>query len=282
MTKGSMGRLEMFEEITLRKLEEVMAEKFPVLDKDYSLSALIEEVDKHKTDRAVLTEDGKIRGIVTLRDLIFKLGTVRTKNVSPSAMHASSFMSEPVIHLGKDETLLHAVKEMVNRSFTSIPVTDDEEPVGLVSRWELAQLISQSGDSSRIRARDVMKTPPVVVNLQTRILHVRQLLFQYDLSVIPVMDEGRFVGVIGVDEVANIFLKYYELSRGEPKRITPLKYVIVADGIRLRPPIVDPDSSLAEAVEAMLRKRYRAVIILDNEKPVGIISGLELARVLTG
>ena len=272
----------MFEEITLRRLEEVMAEKFPVLDKDYSLSALIEEVDKHKTDRAVLTEDGEIRGIVTLRDIIFKLGTVRTKNVSPSAMHASSFMSEPVVHLGKGETLLHAAKEMVNRSFTSIPVTDNGKPVGLVSRWELAKLIGQSEDASRIRVRDVMKTPPVVVNLQTRILHVRQLLFQYDLSVIPVMEEGRFVGVIGVDEVANIFLKYYELSRGEPKRITPLKYVIVADGIRLRPPIVDPDSSLAEAAEAMLHKRYRAVIVLDNEKPVGVISGLELARVLTG
>ncbi len=270
-----------FEELTLRPLKEVMSNDFPQLDKDYSLATALEEMDKYKTDRVVLTEDKTIRGILTLRDVIFKLGTVRTKQTTPSALHASSFMSEPVIHLPPEATLLQAVKEMSERGFTSIPVTVEGKPVGLVSKWELARLVADSPAAADVKVREVMKTPPAVVNLQSRILHVRQLILQYGISVVPVMEEGSFVGVIGIDEIALVFIKYYELARGEPKRITPLKYVIVADAIKLRPPRVDPDASLAEAAELISKHRYRAAVVIDADKPVGLITGHELASALT-
>lgn len=271
----------MFEEVTLRKLEDVMSWDFPVLDKDYSLAAVLDEMEKYKTDRIILTEKGELRGILTLRDVIFKLGTVRTKQTTPSALHASSFMSSTVIALDRGDTLLRAVKEMTTRAITSIPVVEEGKPLGLVSRWELAELIRDSKEGAGVTVRTAMRTPPVSVGLQTKILHARQLIFQHDLSVLPVMEDGRFVGVIGVDEIALLFIKYYELARGEPKRITPLKYTVVADAVRLRPPKTEPDASLAEAADKMLKHRYRAVLIVDNDKPVGIITGLELARILT-
>ena len=267
------------EDLGLRRAAEVMA-SYPHLDKDYSLSEVLKQMDKAKTDRVMLTEDGSLRGIVTLRDILFKLGTVRTKQVSPSAMHASSFMSEPVASVGEEDTLLRAVSEMDKGGFTSVPVTRDGEPVGMITRYELAKMIAESPRASDISIRDVMRTPPVSVGLQTRILHVRQLIQQYDMSVIPVVEDGRMVGVIGVDELATVFIKYYELARGEPKRITPLKYVVVADAIKLRPPRASPDSSLAEAADLMAKARYRAVVVVDQDKPVGIVTGIELARAI--
>ena len=270
----------MFEEITLKPVDEVASRDTPVADKDLSLSAVIELIEKHKTDRAVLTESKKIRGIMTLRDVIFKLGTVRTKQASPSGMHASSFMNEPVYTVGRGTPLVQALKLMDEHRVTSVPVVEGGAPEGVVSRWELAELLRDLPAASDITVRDVMRTFPVSVGLQTKILHARQLLLQHDLSVIPVMEEGSFVGVIGVDEIFNIFMKYYELSRGEPKRITPLKYVIVASAITLRPPRVDPDASVAEAADKMASYRYRAVIVLDGDVPVGHITGLELARLL--
>jgi len=269
-----------FEGLTLRSLEEAMG-KAVVMDKDYSLSAVLEAIDKAKTDRAILTEKKKIRGVVTLRDVIFKLGTVRTKQTTPSAMHASSFMSEPVHTLGPQDTVLKAASLMVEHSFTSVPVVDSEKvPLGIFSRWEMASLLADSSEAADVTVRQYMRTPPVSVTLQTRILHVRQLLFQHNISVVPVLEDGELVGVVGIDEVALVFIKYYELARGEPKRITPLKFVIVADAIKLRPPKVSPDASLAEAAQKMLDYRYRAVVVEDRGKPVGIISGHELAKAL--
>ncbi len=269
-----------FEDLALRSLGEVMG-KAVVMDKDYSLSAVLEAMERGKTDRAVLTESKKARGIVTLRDVIFKLGTVRTRQTTPSAMHASSFMSEPVEALSPSDTVLRAVSLMVERGFTSVPVVEDGVPVGILSRWEMASLLADSSVAADARVVDYMRTPPVSVDLQARILHVRQLLFQHDLSVVPVLEEGQLVGVVGVDEVALVFIKYYELARGEPKRLTPLKFIIVADAVRLRPPKVTPDASLAEAAKKMLDYRYRAVVVEDQGKPVGIISGHELAKALT-
>ncbi len=271
-----------FEDLALRSVSRIHTQDFPYIDKDYSLAEALHLMDKKKTDRVVLSESGVARGILTLRDVIFKLGTIRTKQAAPSALHASSFMSEPLRVVKESDTLLKAATIMVEGGFTSVPVVGDEGVArGIISRWELAKVLRESPEAADLSVREFMRTPPVSVSLQTRILHVRQLIQQYDLSVIPVMDEGVLVGVIGVDEIARVFIKYYELARGEPKRITPLKYIVVADAIKLRPPKVDPESSLAEAADSMIKNRYRAVIIEDRGKPVGIITGYELAIALS-
>ncbi len=271
-----------FEDLGLRRISTIYTSDFPSIDKDYSLAEALYLMDKKKTDRVILNEGGKARGIVTLRDIIFKLGTVRTKQTTPSALHASSFMSEPLKTINENDTLLRAATLMVEGGFTSVPVVRETgETLGLVSRWEIASVLRESPEAADVSVREFMRTPPVSVGLQTRILHVRQLIQQYDLSIVPVIDEGALVGVIGVDEIARIFIKYYELARGEPKRITPLKYVVVADAIKLRPPKISPDSSLAEAADSLVRNRYRAVIVEDKGKPVGIISGYEIALALS-
>ena len=270
----------MFEEITLKASGEIMGKSSPILDKDLSLSAVIESIEKKKTDRAILVESKKLRGIMTIRDVIFKLGTVRTKQATPSGMHASSFMSEPVSSVGPEEPIIQALRIMDELGVTSVPVVEDGVPLGIISRWELASVLRDLPAAADVGVRDVMKTFPVSVNLSTRILHVRQLLFQHGISTVPVIEEGRLLGVIGVDEIFYIFIKYYELARGEPKRLTPLKFVIVSDAIKLRPPTVTPDASLAEAADKMLSYRYRTVIVVDGEIPVGYISGLELARAI--
>jgi len=268
----------MFEELTLKRASEVMKDSAPIMDKDLTLSAALERADKYKTDRAILTEDKKIRGVLTFRDVIFKLGTVRTKQATPTGMHASSFMSEPVRYVKPEEPFLQALKIMDELAATSAPVVgDDGVPQGIISRWEVAEQLVDHPAAVDTRVRDIMRSFPVSVNLYTRILHVRQLLFQHNLSVVPVLDEGEFIGVVGVDEILDVFIKYYELSRGEPKRITPLKFVIVSSAIKLRPPKTTPDASVAEVADLMLKHRYRAVIIVDDGLPVGHVTGLELA-----
>jgi CBS domain-containing protein len=56
--------------------------------------------------------------------------------------------------------------------------------------------------------------------------------------------------------------------------------VVVSDALRLRPPTVDPDASVSEAADKLLSYRYRAVVVVDNGKPVGYITGVELASLL--
>ncbi len=74
-----MVKKAMFEKITLKNAKDIAKASAPIIDKDYSLAEVLDEIDKFKTDRAVLTEEGRLAGLLTLRDVIFKLGTTRTK-----------------------------------------------------------------------------------------------------------------------------------------------------------------------------------------------------------
>lgn len=262
------------------KASEAGSPSVPSLDKDYSLAEILKSIEKAKTDRAFLTEDGKARGVLTFRDVLDKIATARTKQASIGGLHGSSFMNEPVKHVSPKDKLETALRLMVDGLFTSVPVVDDGVIEAAITRYELASIIRDTPYASDVQAKDIMKTFLVSASLQTRILHIRQLIYEYDVSLVPIIEEGRFSGVVGLDELLNVIMAFYSLQKGEPKRHTPLKYVVAADAVRLRPPTLPPDASVADAADQIVRTRYRAVVIVDRDKPVGYISGLELAGFL--
>ncbi|GAB6148100.1 CBS domain-containing protein [Stetteria hydrogenophila] len=264
--------------ISCLKASSVMGSDVPAVDKGVSLGHVLRLMDKAKVDRAVLVNNGVVRGILTLRDVMSKLALERTRTSVPSALHASSFASEPAVTVGPEDTLARVAGLMVEGGFTSVPVVSgDGKLLGVIARKQLAKVASESPALSDVSVRDYMRTPPVSVNLQTRILHVRQLLLEYDLSVVPVIEEGRFVGVIGVDEVTRMILEYYEI---ETKTRLPLERAVVADAVKLRPPRLTPESRMAEAAYRILESGYRAAVVLDKERVVGIVTGLELAKAI--
>ncbi|MCE4616119.1 MAG: CBS domain-containing protein [Aeropyrum sp.] len=262
-------------------IESFASNEVPVIDKDYSLAEVLKSMEKAKIDRAFLTEEGRLRGVVTYRDILDKLATVRTRRAYIGGLHGSNFMNEPVKAVSPGDPFSRALETMASGMFTSVPVTGGSgEVIASLTRYDVARVVRDEAAAADAQVKDYMKTFLISASLRTRILHVRQLIYEYDVSVVPVLDEGRFVGVVGLDEILNVFMAFYSLQRGEPKRHTPLKYVVAADAIRMRPPVVTPDSSMAEAADKMISHRYRAIIVVDGDKPVGYISGLELSGFL--
>jgi len=251
------------------------------VDKNASLTDAIGLLRGAKADRVIVIDGGRVRGIVTLRDLISKLATPSTRMIALSALHISGFMSEPVVHVSEDEPIQKAAASMMEGSFTSVPVVSGNgELQGLIDRLSLASMIEGIEESEEISVADVMRQFPVTLDPMARLLHARQLLLTYDVSVLPIVRNSMLIGVIGLDEIAEAILGFYERSRGEPIRYTPLKYLRVIDAVRVRVPTVDVDATLRDAARSMRQTGYRAVIVAENGIPKGMITGLELAAAI--
>ncbi len=246
-----------------------------IISKDESLSEALRAMKKCETDRVVLkSKNGEIAGIATKYDIMVKLATERTRMTEPSSWRISGFMSYPVITVESSEKVGNAARVMDERGITGLPLKDDSSLI--FDKYSIAELLVDDKTS----ILDISRTPPVTLRLTDRVLHARMKIMETGISFLPVMgDEKEFVGVVGIDEILDIFIRYYETSRKSPKHLTELGYLIVGDAVKLRPPMVSAGGSVGDAAKQMLKTGYRGVVVVDNTgKPVGIVTGRELIR----
>jgi CBS domain-containing protein/anti-sigma regulatory factor (Ser/Thr protein kinase) len=113
-----------------------------------------------------------------------------------------------------------------------------------------------------LKVEHVMTTNVVTVSPQNSISELRELLRQHRISGVPVIDEGRLVGLVSIED----FIKC--LSDGEMNRL-------VAEKMTKNVATLYPDESLIYAIEKFEQTGFGRFPVVDRsakEKLVGVIT----------
>ena len=259
------------------KVRDIMLTDYPAVEKNETLVQAVRVMERYDSDRVVVFSEGRLAGIMTKKDIMVKLATLRTRSVTPGRLHVSSFMTPDPKTIGPDASAVEAAQVMVGNNIGSLPVVEGDETVGLVTRWEVAKLVAALPD---VKVVDVMITVPEVLRITNKVLHARQVLLRYNLLFVPVLDdEGRLVGYVTVDEVADAFLAFHDIVP-EKYRIERIEHLLVDDIMRLRPPVVSPDANVVEAFERMSEKKSKGVAVVHEGKLVGIVTLNALVKLI--
>ncbi len=100
----------------------------------------------------IVTDDGRIRGIVTDRDIAVR---AVAEGRNPSEVHLGEIASTDVATVSPDDPVDRAVRIMREKAVRRVPVVEDGKPVGVVSIGDLA--IEQDPDSA---LADISSEPP--------------------------------------------------------------------------------------------------------------------------
>jgi CBS domain-containing protein len=114
-----------------------------IIDATERLSHLQNQMAEHNVSRFVVTDNGKIAGIVTETDLAVSLRKFREKiedrhqDFRFHNLFVRAVMTTPIVTVGKDTGTAEVVDLMLEKNISSIPVTDKGRVVGLVTRRSL-------------------------------------------------------------------------------------------------------------------------------------------------
>ena len=86
----------------------------------------------------VVSESGVVKGIVTERDLLFK---VTAKHKDPAGLKVMEIMSSPLISIKPDASIREATKVMIDNKIRRLAVIKDGTLVGMISVWDVTQSI---------------------------------------------------------------------------------------------------------------------------------------------
>jgi CBS domain-containing protein len=114
--------------------------------------------------------------------------------------------------------------------------------------------------------RDVMTPNPRTVSPEDSIQRAACVMRDEDTGVVPVVDNGRTVGVVtDRDIVVRAVADGGEMNR-------PVRDIVSGNVVSVR-----PDMSTREAAELMSEHQVRRLPVLENERLVGIVSIGDLA-----
>jgi len=86
----------------------------------------------------VVIEGGAVKGIVTERDLLFK---VTSKHMDPAELKVTDVMSSPLISIDPEASIREATKIMIDNKIRRLAVIKDGALVGMISVWNVTQSI---------------------------------------------------------------------------------------------------------------------------------------------
>lgn len=136
--------------------------------------------------------------------------------------------------------------------------------------------------ASALTVRDFMTTSVTTLNSDARLLDAALLIRRTGKRHLPIVDaDGKLVGIISDRDVSRMAPSM--LARMTPEEYnnifeaTPITAAMTKDPIT-----VSPAASVREAVSLLYTKKIGAVIVVENEKVVGILTVNDMLGLLHG
>ena len=236
------------------------------IDKSDTISHALDMMDKKNTHRLLVKHDGDMVGILTMRNLTKELGT-RKKGAKPaSSLHVATAVSDNYVKVLPDTKVNDAIT-LMKKNNGVIMVSENDEIVGWVTPKELMKSNHFGG-----YAAEVMQKDPIIASPGDRVSHIRHLILDNDIGRMPVMENGKLVGIVTEKDVAKAMRAFRDVVSGN-KQDSRIKNLIVEDIMTRGVKTTYSNTSVSDVVNMMNNENISGVPVLNLEDDmVGLIT----------
>jgi CBS domain-containing protein len=130
------------------------------------------------------------------------------KTEALAMLRAKDIMSTDVISVKKDDSIFDAVKLLVEKNISGLPVVDDEMTLtGILSEKDAVDLFYEHEEAEGKTVGDYMTHPAVCFDENNALLNVCNFLVKNIFRRVPVTSGGKLVGIISVQDILNSVLQ---------------------------------------------------------------------------
>jgi acetoin utilization protein AcuB len=131
----------------------------------------------------------------------------------------SQIMTKDLVVLNPTQSLYDAEKLFNKHSIRHIPVVEGDRVVGVISRSDLLRIsyadLNENEETVDSVVYDMYTLPqvmtrvPVMVESNTTIKEVAEILSKQSFHSIPVVEQGKLVGIVTTTDLINYLLEQY-------------------------------------------------------------------------
>ncbi|MHA2062645.1 MAG: CBS domain-containing protein [Candidatus Sifarchaeia archaeon] len=136
-------------------------------------------------------------------------------------MSVRSLMIKDVIYISNDASIKEVADLMLNKSVGSVIILDNNEPIGIVTEGDLVRLVIAKGkDPSNTNVKEVMAQPLITIGPNASIGEVEEIMTRHGIERLPVIEDGKLVGIIAEQELTEWHAKEFEKVKRKLKLLS--------------------------------------------------------------
>lgn len=112
-------------------------------------------------------------------------------------------MTEDPRSIGASAAVVEAARLMREGDIGSLPITDDEKLVGMITDRDITTMVVAEGaDPETTSVGDVSSRDPISVEPDEDLEDALQLMARHQVRRLPVVENGRLVGIVAQADIA--------------------------------------------------------------------------------
>lgn len=258
------------------KAKDLMTKDVQTIDKDERLETVLDNMRKQRVSKLVVTEKGRVVGIVNDGDIADELGALKNRGVPASQLHATSAMRRKFPTASPDTDVATLVQLLVEQDAGIVPVMHDDVCVGVVTASDLLPHVRATTPLS-----DVMESHVQAVAPTDRVIHARRLMVDHHIERLPVLEGGRVVGIVGEGDIAWGLARFKD-TVADNHQSAALQRFLVEDVMQRQVVTATPDTTAVDAVKLMKTRDVGCLPVVRGDRIVGIVTRSDLLRLVKG
>jgi predicted transcriptional regulator len=121
------------------------------------------------------------------------------------------------------------------------------------------------------KVKDYMSSPIYVIERNEPVQRARNLMFKYSIGRLPVLDNGKLVGIVTKHDITNRLNQAAPEWRRRPIDKVPIQ-VVMTEG----PITIFPDATMAQAAELMIENDISGIPVERNGDIVGMVTSRDM------
>lgn len=256
-------------EMSTVPVRNIFTQGFSAVNEDDSVSKCLELFKREKPPvAAVLDAKGRYVGVISRR-------WVTRVRLDPAAAKVKSLM-RAAPKVAPDVSLSKAARLMIESGVRQLPVFEKAKLLGFVTDEDIIHgAVTQ--EWGNVAVEKIMTRAPQIIDANRSVGAVLSLFREHGVSHVPVMDEGKLVGIVSLqDVIEQVFQPRQRQTLGEivGEKVPVLS--IPAKGIMSKPVVtVQPNVTLKEAAKQMHERDVECLVVLSDGRLVGIVTKLD-------
>lgn len=255
---------------------DVLTKRFLVVDTEDTIS-FCQGIFREHHPRALVVMDKRKKyvGMLSERNIV-------RGSLDPSRTKVKSvYWKAP--HVSPAQTIGEATRLMVENDLEYLPAFEGGRVVGLVTDDVILKMLSETPYGAT-KVEEVMTRDPVTVDEDDSIGKVVSKMRDQGVSRLPVLGEGRVVGLVTLhdvlDEVYGPRARMSGKMEGGGKMVKPMKDPV--SSLMSRPVVVArPDDTIAAAVDTMSGRGISCLVVTGpDSRLLGIVTKTDLLKPL--
>ena len=240
-----------------------------IFDSKTPITKIIPAIKEY--DAVIVEKDNDYCGIIDSREIYKSIQGLR----APRNQSAGNFVKK-VPRITDSTTIDDVIYYFYKARSKALPYTKNNKIKGILKRVTLLKMLLSTSRLDGIKVGDAMVAPVIGINIDATVSQARAAMRGNKINRLIVLDNEKFAGIVTNYDLIDKYAKSDERLPQMKSYMYNPSNITLESVVQKNPLTIEREDSLDNATRMMVEKGVSSLVVLHKEKPVGILTELDL------